>query len=585
MFKSVRFNNFKGLREYNINLKQTNVLVGPNNAGKSTILDGFRALSAAIKFAGRRNPTPLSIRGQVQDGWDVPLSVIPISIANIHADYREELETSIVFTTASGRKLKLSFLENARVVLIVDDAQQSIRNTSQFKRQFPIAINSIPTLGPLEEDEQLLSDEYVERWRGSRLSHRMFRNIWYRNEGEFEEFKSLVETTWPGMSIRPPERYGYAPARLTMFCEENRMPRELSWAGFGFQVWLQLLTHLIGARDATTLIVDEPEIYLHPDLQHRLFSLLRKSGKQVILATHSVEIINEAEHDDVVLINRARRSAKRISDIDGLQDALFSIGSAQNIHLSKLSRGKKILFLEGQEFKLIKRFAARVRLEQLANDIDLTVVPLGGFTQRQKIQDSAWIFEKVLRAEISIAALLDRDYRCNEEVDELVSNMRTTVKCFHILGAKEIENYLLVPDAIRKAVNERLRERAESTADSTVTDETVIKLLDGCTNEVKPEVSAQIISHRSQFLGNKYGRDSATVVTETIRNLDSDWSCLQKRLFIVPGKQILASLNRQLQSKYGVSITPAQIIKHLSPDQIDVRFAEILREFNTFATG
>jgi predicted ATP-dependent endonuclease of OLD family len=111
------------------------------------------------------------------------------------------------------------------------------------------------------------------------------------------------------MSIRPPERHGYAPPKLTMLCEENRLARELSWAGFGFQVWLQILTHLIGASAATTLIVNEPEIYLHPDLQHKLFALLRNS------ATHSVGIINEAEHDHVVLVNRAGHSAKRVETL------------------------------------------------------------------------------------------------------------------------------------------------------------------------------------------------------------------------------------------------------------------------------
>jgi ABC-type multidrug transport system ATPase subunit len=121
-----------------------------------------------------------------------------------------------------------------------------------------------------------------------------------------------------------------------MFCKEGRVDRELCWAGFGFQVWLQLLTHCLSASNSDVLIVDEPEIYLHPDLQHRLFHLLKGTGKQVVLATHSVEIVNEAEHDDIVLINRIKKTARRIGDIDGLQEALFSIGSAQNVHLARL---------------------------------------------------------------------------------------------------------------------------------------------------------------------------------------------------------------------------------------------------------
>src|ERR1700688_4708081 len=128
-----------------------------------------------------------------------------------------------------------------------------------------------------------------------------------------------------------------------MFCKEGRVDRELFWAGFGFQVWLQILTHLANSSDADVLVIDEPKIYLHPDLQHKLFHLLKATNKQIILATHSAEMVNEAEHDEVILVNKARKTAHRVTDIDGLQEALFSIGSAQNIHLARLSRGKKIL--------------------------------------------------------------------------------------------------------------------------------------------------------------------------------------------------------------------------------------------------
>ena len=154
-----------------------------------------------------------------------------------------------------------------------------------------------------------------------------------------------------------------------MFCTENRVDRELCWAGFGFQVWLQILTHIINSAEANVVVVDEPEIYLHPDLQHKLFQLLKTTNQQTILATHSAEMVNEAEHDEVIIVNKARKSAVRVTDIDGLQEALFSIGAAQNIHLSRLSRGRKILFLEGDDFRLLRRFAARLDSQRLVRKV------------------------------------------------------------------------------------------------------------------------------------------------------------------------------------------------------------------------
>ena len=101
-------------------------------------------------------------------------------------------------------------------------------------------------------------------------------------------------------------------------------------------------------------------------------------------------------------MNRSRRRARRIEDIDGLQEALFTIGSGQNIHLARLSRARKILFFEGDDIKLMKKLAARHGFINFENETSLTIVPLGGFSHREKISDAAWTFEKVLRAEISI---------------------------------------------------------------------------------------------------------------------------------------------------------------------------------------
>ena len=202
---------------------------------------------------------------------------------------------------------------------------------NQFAKAYRLDIAVVPTLGPFEEDEEFLTEEtYLRRWANSRRRHRLFRNTWYRKgPEEFERFKQLVEETWPGMSIKPPEISGYGPAYVVMFCEESRRDREIYWSGFGFQVWLQFLTRFLEAQDNSTMIIDEPDIYLHPDLQRRLFWLVRHRSTQSIMATHSIEIINEADPDDLVVIDKTRRVGKRISDIAGMQEAVENLGSTK----------------------------------------------------------------------------------------------------------------------------------------------------------------------------------------------------------------------------------------------------------------
>jgi predicted ATP-dependent endonuclease of OLD family len=99
-----------------------------------------------------------------------------------------------------------------------------------------------------------------------------------------------------------------------MYCPENRRSREIAWAGFGFQVWVQMLTHLIQAHDKSLFLIDEPDIYLHSDLQRQLLGLLRNLGPDILIATHSTEVIAEAETDDIVLVGKERQAARRIRD-------------------------------------------------------------------------------------------------------------------------------------------------------------------------------------------------------------------------------------------------------------------------------
>jgi predicted ATP-binding protein involved in virulence len=107
MFRSVAFSNFKALENFSVALRRTNVLVGPNNAGKSTVLDGFRALAAALRYARRYRPIPVTgPAGKRMLGYQIPASTIPISTANIHSHYAET-QTQVVFTLDSGRRLTL----------------------------------------------------------------------------------------------------------------------------------------------------------------------------------------------------------------------------------------------------------------------------------------------------------------------------------------------------------------------------------------------------------------------------------------------------------------------------------------------
>lgn len=105
--------------------------------------------------------------------------------------------------------------------------------------------------------------------------------------------------------------------RISVFYREpgSRAPKELSWSGDGLQIFIQLLWHLYGPRDAATVVLDEPEVYLHPTLQKRLVALLNSLPAQIVIASHSANILNAAPQDCILHVDRRRNLAVRTDSL------------------------------------------------------------------------------------------------------------------------------------------------------------------------------------------------------------------------------------------------------------------------------
>lgn len=578
MITSVTFHNFKGLKRYSVALKNMNLLVGPNNSGKSTILDAFRILKGAYRYASRVTPTLVTLPdNSVTHGYIVPQSSIPISTANIHTDYSEE-PTTLTYRFIGNKQLFITFKDDGQTIMHFKGQLTNPRTAAAFRAEFPVNLAIVPTLGPFEKEENFHPYDYVNRWFDSRRASRLFRNMWFHEDEEFEEYRKMVEQTWPGMSICCPERFDN---QLNMFCLENRITREIYWAGYGFQIWLQLLTHIVKAKNSDLLVVDEPEIYLHPDLQRKIVSLLRELGPKILLATHSVEIINEAEPDEVLLVEKTQISARRLSSIAGLQSAVETMGSAQNIQLARLARGKKILFVEGKDHKLLSKMANVAGYGDLFTSGEITVVPIQGFSQWERIVHAQWAFTGVLGENINASALFDRDYRCNDEVTEFLSKMKDKVSYVHVLSKKEIENYLLTPSALESAINRQLKIRVSRGAIDEFPVYNIEEMLLKFSEEFRQHVYGQLISKQFNYFKSK-GIDLATLASSQLKDFETLWEDLENRLAIVPGKDFLALLNESIQNLWGISITSSLIIACMKSQDIAEDMVNFFKNLEAF---
>jgi hypothetical protein len=248
-FVRVDFSHFKAFRNYSLKLRQFNILVGPNNAGKSTILAAFRILSIGIRKALARKPDVVSGPSGDTHGYHVELSSISVAEENIFYNYDDTKPATVVFRLSNGNTLTLYFKRQGHCVLLAR-AEKPCLTPTTFGKHFNCPIGFAPILGPVDHDEQLFDKEAARRALLNYTASRNFRNIWHHYPDKFDDFRSTLVRTWPGMDIeRPKVEYGSGKPKLYMFCPEDRIPREIFWSGFGFQVWCQMLTHVIQGAD------------------------------------------------------------------------------------------------------------------------------------------------------------------------------------------------------------------------------------------------------------------------------------------------------------------------------------------------
>src|SRR5947207_8159001 len=135
-FTSVRFHHFKAFREFSLTLDRFNILVGPNNSGKSTILGAFRILAEAIRKASAKSPT--LVQGPHGDtrGYQVSLGNIPVATENVFYDYNEEQPASVSFRISTGDHMTLFFPERGICNLICETSGRPITSPSTFRQHF-----------------------------------------------------------------------------------------------------------------------------------------------------------------------------------------------------------------------------------------------------------------------------------------------------------------------------------------------------------------------------------------------------------------------------------------------------------------
>ena len=320
--------NFKRFGAVEIELGNPVVFIGPNNSGKTSAMQALALWDFGLKRWNEKRSgrsTPEKRPGVTVNRRD--LVAIPIPDANLLWRGMHVRDVRKV----DGRQTT----SNVRIDLVVEGVTRDRRWTcglefdyaneeSFYCRPLRLAegkapdrmpvpaeaadtrIAFLPPMSGLAATETRLDQGAVNVRIGEGRTAEVLRNLCFRiHEQEPGRWQALVEQVRSlfGSEIDPP-RYVAERGEIAMTYQERGGRLDLSSSGRGLQQTLLLLAYMC-ANPGAVLLLDEPDAHLEILRQRQIYQLLTEvateSGSQVIAASHSEVLLNEAAGRDVVV--------------------------------------------------------------------------------------------------------------------------------------------------------------------------------------------------------------------------------------------------------------------------------------------
>ena len=566
--KKVKLENYRCFSSSEISFRDLCIVVGKNNAGKSSLIEALRLISAAGKKAQSCNFTYPSANlgfSSFSKGFPIDTDKLKISLSGVVYYYTNNV-AKITATFSDKTQIVIAITSDTAFACLFDPYGNNITKSSMAREYSFDQINILPQIGLIKEKEGLLSQETVRTDQNTYLTSRHFRNeIWLNRVERFQTFKQIAEESWDGLRIRDiifnPTEDDY----ISLLLEDARFPAEIGVMGSGLQMWLQMIWFITKSEGCRTIILDEPDVYMHPDLQRKILHVVEKRFPQVIIATHSVEIISDVEPQNIIMIDKRERSMKYANDSQAVQKIIDDIGGVQNLALLRIGNARKCLFVEGKDVDILSKFGDVISPETSFFLKTLPCVSLGGYSRLSDAYGASKLFERTTSGNIKCYCIVDRDYRSEDEVKEKERQAKENSLLLHIWRRKEIENYIINPKVLFRTVK---------SINSLVTESEFMvfltNIVDGFAIQVQDQYSA------NYSLSNGGSKNLITCNEQARIFMSENWTSLDNKIKLVPGKDALKRVMELMKANYKVSSSFTSIIKSFKPEEIDAEIKSVL---------
>lgn len=384
MLTKLTVRNFKRFGSVEIDLGNPVVFIGPNNSGKTTALQALAFWDIGLKRWNEKRKGKIS--PEKRPGVTInrrDLIAVPVPDAKL---LWRELSVRDVKKIAGKQQTKHIFIDVIVEGITADNAWNCglefyYANEESFycrplrlsekknPERMPIPEQAdnvqlafLPPMSGLAANETRLDPGAVNVRVGEGRTAEVLRNLCHRiHESQEERWQKVTNhiKNLFGSELYIPQ-YISERGEIVMTYSENGTRLDLSSSGRGLQQTLLLLAYMY-AHPGAVLLLDEPDAHLEILRQRQIYQLLtevaQENDNQIIAASHSEVLLNEAAERDVVVafVGKPHRINDRGSQVlKSLRDIGFE-------HYYQAEQTGWVLYLEGStDLAILRAFAQKL---------------------------------------------------------------------------------------------------------------------------------------------------------------------------------------------------------------------------------
>jgi ABC-type cobalamin/Fe3+-siderophores transport system ATPase subunit len=379
-------------------------------------------------------------------------------IAPTHGNYKFDFSRITVVLGANGsgkstllRTIKDKFpsvyVEGGRTISINDVIQLTRQNFNQYqnldqtlthykqKRRQKLVDRIFDAIMVLIQREQSIKDAHsdaVVAWEQNGRTG----NPPQREQPPLQKLFEQYNEVFPNLHLS----YNKSNGRVTVandYATESYGPSSLS---DGEKQVFSLMADMIELEDEYNIVVvDEPELNLHPELAERLWTLMESEyqNKKFIYATHSIQFALRSNVDTLYVIASDPTKISKINNLNEMNrnDLERFLGGVPGI----LNTGK-VVVTEGHE----KSFDS-IFYRWLLNDDKVEIFPCGSCSDVKQVVSKQGLWGQI-SSDIVLTGAVDRDFNSDEDQD--IQNEHLIKLDLH-----EAESYLCLPNLLVAIAN------------------------------------------------------------------------------------------------------------------------------------